>query len=154
MACDGVGTKLRIASSLENYQSIGIDLVAMCVNDLIVSGAKPIAFLDYYGVSKLDRQIGRASNFRNIKGCQLSGCDLIGGETAEMPNHYTNGNFDLVGFAMGINERNKIIDGSGVKDGIAFWQFLPSVSFKWIFLFSTRSLKAIKLTKLIFCKNF
>ena len=117
LACDGVGTKLRIASSLENYQSIGIDLVAMCVNDLIVSGAKPIAFLDYYGVSKLDRQIGRQVISGILKGCQLSGCDLIGGETAEMPNHYTNGNFDLVGFAMGINERNKIIDGSGVKDG-------------------------------------
>ena len=117
LACDGVGTKLRIASILEDYKSIGIDLVAMCVNDLIVSGAKPIAFLDYYGVSKLNREIGKEVISGILKGCQLSGCDLVGGETAEMPNHYTNGNFDLVGFAMGINERNNIIDGKNVKDG-------------------------------------
>ena len=117
LACDGVGTKLRIASILEDYKSIGIDLVAMCVNDLIVSGAKPIAFLDYYGVSKLNREIGKEVISGILKGCQLSGCDLVGGETAEMPDHYTNGNFDLVGFAMGINERNNIIDGKNVKDG-------------------------------------
>lgn len=114
LACDGVGTKLRIASLLKKYDSLGIDLVAMCVNDLIVSGAKPLAFLDYYGVSKLDRSIGKEIISGIISGCEMSGCDLVGGETAEMPNHYTDGNFDLVGFAMGVNERDGIIDGSTI----------------------------------------
>ena len=86
----------------------------MCVNDLIVSGAKPLAFLDYYGVSKLDRSIGKEIISGIISGCEMSGCDLVGGETAEMPNHYTDGNFDLVGFAMGVNERDGIIDGSTI----------------------------------------
>ena len=117
LACDGVGTKLNLATQHGNLSSIGIDLVAMCVNDLIVSGAKPLAFLDYYGVSKLDREKGKEVIAGILKGCEISECDLVGGETAEMPNHYAPNCFDLVGFAMGINEEDRIIDGSIVSIG-------------------------------------
>ena len=89
----------------------------MCVNDLIVSGAKPTAFLDYYGCSKLDRSKGKEIISGILKGCRLANCELIGGETAEMPNHYTENNFDLVGFAVGVNNRNEIIDGSAIEAG-------------------------------------
>lgn len=117
LACDGVGTKMRIALHKGNLSTIGIDLVAMCVNDLIVSGAKPIAFLDYYGCSNLDRSKGRQILKGIIEGCSLAGCDLVGGETAEMPDHYQGENFDLVGFSMGINDKSKIIDGKKITDG-------------------------------------
>ena len=117
LACDGVGTKMRIAQKKGDLTTIGIDLVAMCVNDLIVSGAKPIAFLDYYGCSKLDREKGQQILSGIIDGCKLAGCDLVGGETAEMPNHYKGENFDLVGFSMGINEKSKIIDGTKIAEG-------------------------------------
>ena len=89
----------------------------MCVNDLISSGAKPVAFLDYYGCSKLDRSKGKEIISGIVEGCKLAGCELIGGETAEMPNHYNENNFDLVGFSMGVNNRNKIIDGSSIESG-------------------------------------
>ena len=117
LACDGVGTKIKIGLILDNLKTIGIDLVAMCVNDLISSGAKPVAFLDYYGCSKLDRSKGKEIISGIVEGCKLAGCELIGGETAEMPNHYNENNFDLVGFSMGVNNRNKIIDGSSIESG-------------------------------------
>ena len=117
LACDGVGTKIKIGLILDNLKTIGIDLVAMCVNDLISSGAKPVAFLDYYGCSTLDRSKGKEIISGIVEGCKLAGCELIGGETAEMPNHYNENNFDLVGFSMGVNNRNKIIDGSSIESG-------------------------------------
>ena len=108
---------MRIALEKGNLSTIGIDLVAMCVNDLIVSGAKPIAFLDYYGCSNLDRSKGQQILSGIIEGCSLAGCDLVGGETAEMPKHYQGENFDLVGFSMGINDKSSIIDGKKITDG-------------------------------------
>ena len=117
LACDGVGTKMRIALRQNNLSTIGVDLVAMCVNDLIVSGAKPIAFLDYYGCDNLDRAKGQQILEGIIDGCLQSECDLVGGETAEMPNHYNGDNFDLVGFSMGVNSKDRIIDGSKIEEG-------------------------------------
>ena len=128
LACDGVGTKITLALKQKNLSSIGIDLVAMCVNDLVVSGATPLTFLDYYGVSKLNRNKGKEIIKGILKGCDQAGCELIGGETAEMPNHYTKDNFDLVGFAMGINERKNIIDGSKIRENNAILA-LPSSGF-------------------------
>ena len=100
----------------------------MCVNDLVVSGATPLTFLDYYGVSKLNRNKGKEIIKGILKGCDQASCELIGGETAEMPNHYTKDNFDLVGFAMGINERKNIIDGSKIRKNNAILA-LPSSGF-------------------------
>ena len=117
LACDGVGTKMRIALRMNDLSTIGIDLVAMCVNDLIVSGAKPIAFLDYYGCASLDREKGQQILKGVLEGCSQSECDLVGGETAEMPDHYKDENFDLVGFSMGVNDKNQIIDGSKIEEG-------------------------------------
>ena len=117
LACDGVGTKMRIALRKKDLSTIGIDLVAMCVNDLIVSGATPIAFLDYYGCENLDRKIGQQILKGILEGCSQSGCDLVGGETAEMPDHYNGDNFDLVGFSMGVNSKDRIIDGSKIEEG-------------------------------------
>ena len=128
LACDGVGTKITLALKQKNLSSIGIDLVAMCVNDLVVSGATPLTFLDYYGVSKLNRNKGKEIIKGILKGCDQAGCELIGGETAEMPKHYTKDNFDLVGFAMGINERKNIIDGSKIRRNNAILA-LPSSGF-------------------------
>ena len=117
LACDGVGTKMRVALRLNNLSTIGIDLVAMCVNDLIVSGAKPVAFLDYYGCATLDREKGQQILKGILEGCLQSDCDLVGGETAEMPDHYKGENFDLVGFSMGVNDKETIIDGSNIAEG-------------------------------------
>ena len=99
---DGVGTKIEIANKFKKYNTIGIDLVAMCVNDLIVQGAKPLFFLDYIAVGKLN--LKKSKSFINgiFKGCRLSGCKLIGGETAEMPGVYSKNKFDLAGFSVGI----------------------------------------------------
>ena len=117
LACDGVGTKMRLALQTNDLTTIGIDLVAMCVNDLIVSGAKPLAFLDYYGCSNLDREKAKEIVSGIIDGCNLAGCELVGGETAEMPNHYQGNNFDLVGFSLGINEKANIISGNEISSG-------------------------------------
>ena len=114
---DGVGTKLKIASMINKHDTIGIDLVAMCANDIIVQGAEPLFLLDYISIGKINHQILEDVLKGIAEGCKQAGCSLIGGETAEMPSFYEDGEYDVAGFVVGVVDMEKVIDGSSITVG-------------------------------------
>jgi len=116
-SADGVGTKLKLAALIGRYDTVGIDCVAMVVNDLVVQGAEPLVFLDYIAMDRLDPEIGEEALRGIAEGCRRAGCALLGGETASMPGFYRKGELELVGFGVGVVERDKVIDGSTVAHG-------------------------------------